>query len=43
MEADVLVVGAGLAGLRCAVALSDLGHAVVVLEADAVVGGRVPV
>ena len=41
MVADVLVVGAGLAGLRCAVALTNLGRQVTVIEAGDVVGGRV--
>ncbi|MET0694792.1 MAG: NAD(P)/FAD-dependent oxidoreductase [Propionibacteriaceae bacterium] len=41
MDADVIVVGAGLAGLRCASRLTELGHRVVVLEASDVVGGRV--
>ncbi|MCR6031607.1 FAD-dependent oxidoreductase [Nocardioides sp. zg-579] len=40
-EADVVVVGAGLAGLRCARALTDAGLDVVVLEASDRVGGRV--
>ena len=39
--ADVVVIGAGLAGLRCAVALTGLGHEVIVVEAGDVVGGRV--
>lgn len=41
MTADVIVVGAGLAGLRCAGALTELGREVVVLEAGDAVGGRV--
>lgn len=40
-DADVIVVGAGLAGLRCAVRLEELGHHVWVLEAHEQVGGRV--
>lgn len=38
---DVLVLGAGLAGLRCAADLTDHGLAVTVLEADDRSGGRV--
>jgi glycine/D-amino acid oxidase-like deaminating enzyme len=38
---DVLVVGAGLAGLRCAQVLSDAGRDVLVLERSDRVGGRV--
>ncbi len=41
MRADVVVVGAGLAGLRCAQALADAGRDVVVLESADVVGGRI--
>jgi monoamine oxidase len=41
MRADVVVVGAGLAGLRCAQVLSDAGRDVVVLEASDRVGGRI--
>lgn len=37
---DVIVVGAGLAGLRCATRLAEAGRDVVVLEADDTVGGR---
>jgi monoamine oxidase len=41
MDADVIVVGAGLAGLTAAHRLTELGRAVVVLEARDRVGGRV--
>ncbi|HEU5145016.1 MAG TPA: NAD(P)/FAD-dependent oxidoreductase [Dermatophilaceae bacterium] len=41
MDADVIVIGAGLAGLRCAGRLSELGHEVTVLEASDAVGGRI--
>lgn len=41
MDADVLVVGAGLAGLRCARVLHEAGHEVLVLEAADAVGGRI--
>ncbi|MBI9115205.1 NAD(P)/FAD-dependent oxidoreductase [Sanguibacter suaedae] len=41
MDTDVVVVGAGLAGLQCARRLERSGLRVVVLEADDVVGGRV--
>ncbi|HEY7045178.1 MAG TPA: FAD-dependent oxidoreductase, partial [Nocardioidaceae bacterium] len=38
---EVVVVGAGLAGLSCAIDLHTAGHDVVVLEASDAVGGRV--
>ncbi len=38
---DVVVIGAGLAGLTCAVELTRRGHDVVVLEASDAVGGRI--
>ncbi|MBI5087387.1 MAG: FAD-dependent oxidoreductase, partial [Actinobacteria bacterium] len=38
---EVVVIGAGLAGLRCATDLVAAGHDVVVLEARSRVGGRV--
>ena len=40
-DADVVVVGAGLAGLVCARHLADAGRSVVVIEASDRVGGRV--
>ena len=40
-EREVVVVGAGLAGLACASALHRAGRAVRVLEASEGVGGRV--
>ena len=41
MDADVIVVGAGLAGLRCAIRLTELGREVMVVDAADTVGGRV--
>lgn len=41
MDTDVVVIGAGLAGLRSARRLEELGRSVVVLEASDEVGGRV--
>jgi phytoene dehydrogenase-like protein len=40
VDADVVVVGAGLAGLRCAEVLGHAARTVVVLEAEDAVGGR---
>jgi monoamine oxidase len=40
-DADVIVVGAGLAGLQAAILLQDAGLDVLVLEADRRIGGRV--
>ncbi len=37
---DVVIIGAGLAGLRCATRLAEAGREVVVLEASDAVGGR---
>ncbi|MFS0793675.1 NAD(P)/FAD-dependent oxidoreductase [Microbacterium sp. 1P10AE] len=39
-EYDVVVIGAGLAGLRCATRLAEAGRDVVVIEAEDAVGGR---
>lgn len=41
MDADVIVIGAGLAGLQCARRLQRNGFHPLVLEAEAEVGGRV--
>ena len=41
MDAEVIVVGAGLAGLRCAGVLAEAGHEVLVLEAGDAPGGRI--
>ncbi|XYK78434.1 MAG: flavin monoamine oxidase family protein [Labrenzia sp.] len=38
---DVIVIGAGIAGLAAARRLQDLGYAVVILEATSAVGGRI--
>lgn len=40
MDADVVVVGAGLAGLRCADRLAEDGRAVILVESEDSVGGR---
>jgi phytoene dehydrogenase-like protein len=41
VDADVVIVGAGLAGLTCALTLREAGREVVVLEASDDVGGRI--
>lgn len=41
METDVIVIGAGLAGLQCARRVQRSGYTVTVLEAGDAVGGRV--
>ncbi len=41
IDADVIVVGAGIAGLRCAAALHRRGLTARVLEADTAPGGRI--
>lgn len=41
MDTDVIVIGAGLAGLRCAATLKSQGYQTVILEAASSVGGRV--
>lgn len=41
LAADVLVIGAGLAGLQTAVSLAEAGRSIVVLESRDRVGGRV--
>ncbi|MEA4899582.1 MAG: FAD-dependent oxidoreductase [Christensenellaceae bacterium] len=40
VDADVCVIGAGLAGLNCARLLSEAGARVVVLEAERIAGGQ---
>lgn len=40
---DVLVIGAGVAGLKAAKAAADKGHRVILLEQAPVLGGRAPV
>ncbi|HEX3895527.1 MAG TPA: FAD-dependent oxidoreductase, partial [Rudaea sp.] len=37
---DVVIIGGGVSGLSCAVALADAGMRVTVLEASTVLGGR---
>lgn len=41
MDADVIVIGAGVAGLRCARALEDAGLQVLTVDAGQTVGGRI--
>jgi 15-cis-phytoene desaturase len=40
LQRDVIIVGGGLAGIACAVALQGSGLRVTLLEADALLGGR---
>ena len=40
MEADVLVVGSGIAGLQAALDLADRGYSVLVVEREASIGGK---
>ncbi|MBL0926339.1 MAG: FAD-dependent oxidoreductase [Phycisphaerales bacterium] len=40
IDADVAVIGAGIAGLTCAIEAAEAGRSVVVLEASDAVGGR---
>ena len=40
LETDVLVVGAGIAGLQASVDLADQGHHVLLVEREASIGGR---
>ena len=41
MDTDVVVIGAGLAGLQCARRAQRAGRSVIVLESESAVGGRV--
>lgn len=41
MNADVLIIGAGLAGFSCAKTLADYGIDFLLLEASEGVGGRI--
>jgi monoamine oxidase len=41
MSADVIIIGAGVAGLSAARALSGAGFSVIILEARDSIGGRI--
>lgn len=41
MKRDVIVIGAGISGLSCALTLERAGLSVLVLESDSAAGGRV--